>query len=182
VVLGAVTVTGSGLVLQGAGTRLEMTWGAAVIGVYYTPRPGAADPGARTVKAQGASCDAGFFEFYLPAGSVVQRFAALPDATAFSGLGGGAALSPAGRLARLVQLCEERFTSAQVDQRLLNMQVRNWPPPGPSPKLLLRKGYSFASTGLAELLAKLGPSLVNISHCELSSRLVYLTLRFGEQP
>jgi hypothetical protein len=180
-VLGAAAVTDRGLHVEWGGGRLDLSWDVEVIGAYYTPRlGGAAEPGARGVKEHGATCDAPFLDLYLPEGGALKRLTALPDATAFSGLGGSAALSPAGRVARLAQVCEERFTSVQMDHRLVNMQVRHWPPPGPSPHLVQRKGYSFASTGLAELLARLAPALVNISHCEIGSRLVYLTRRFAE--
>jgi hypothetical protein len=180
VVLGAVAITERSLNLLAAGAQLDLTWDVELFGVYYTPRAGAAEPLGRGVKEQGASCEAPFLDVYLPAENGLKRFTALPDTTVFTGLGEGAALSPAGRLARLAQVCQERFTSAHIDHRLMNMQVRHWPPPGPSPKLVLRKGFSFASTGLADLLARLGPGLVNISHCEFASRLAYLTLQSAE--
>jgi hypothetical protein len=180
VVLSAVAVTDAALNLGAGGSELDVNWATDVIGVYYAPRTAGAEPAARGVKEHGAACDAPFLDFFLPAGSGLKRFTALPDATAFSGLGERAALSPAGRLARLAQVCGERFTLGQFDHRLVHMQVRHWPPPGPSPKLVPRKGLSFASDGLAALLARLGPGLVDISHCEFSSRLAYLTLRFAE--
>jgi hypothetical protein len=181
VVLSAVAVTEAALNLGAGGSELDLNWAVDVIGVYYTPRTAGAEPAARGVREQGASCDVPFLDLFLPAGSGLKRFTALPEATAFSGLGEGAPLSPAGRVARLVHVCGERFSSGQIDHRLVHMQVRHWPPPAPSPKLVLRKGFSFASAGLGDLLARLGPELVNISHCELASRLVYLTLRFAER-
>jgi hypothetical protein len=182
VVLSAVAVTEAALNLGVGGSELDVNWATDVAGVYYTPRKAGAEPAARGVREQGASCDATFLDLYIAVERSLKRFTALPDATAFSGFGEAAPLSPAGRVAHLMQVCGERFTSGQFDHRLVNMQVRHWPPPAPSPKLVVRKGLSFASTGLAELLGRLGPELVNISHCEIASRLAYLTLRFAERP
>ncbi len=179
-----VSVADSGVALLAEGRRLELGWDAELIAVYYTPRAGGGggkDQSVRGVKEHGAACDAPFFEIYLAKGDSSERLAVLADLTAFSGLGESKAVSPAGRVARFVQLCEERFTTGQVDRRLVNMQIRHWPPPASlAAKQLIRKGFSFASVGLAELLAKFGPEMAGPSHCELASRLVYLTLRFAE--
>ncbi len=179
-----VSVADRGVDLVAEGRRMELGWDAELIGVYYTPRAGggvAKDQPVRAVKERGASCDAPFFDLYLAKRDSAERLAVLTDLTAFSGLGESKSMSPAGRVARFVQVCEERFTTGQVDRRLVNMQIRHWPPPASlAAKQLLRKGYSFASAGLAELLAKFGPDMAEPSHCELASRLVYLTLRYGE--
>lgn len=180
----SVSVTELGVVLLAEGRRVELAWDARLLGVYYTPRAGggAKEQPSRGVRERGAACDAPFFDLFVPGGDALGRFAALANLTEFAGLGESGTLSPAGRVARFAQLCEERFPAGQVDRRLLNMQIRHWPPPATlvAPHLV-RKGFSFSSAGLAELLGKLGPALAEPSHCEFASRLVYLTWRFGEE-
>lgn len=177
-----VSVTEHGVDLLAEGQPVGLTWDTEFVGVYYTPRAGGPkEAPSRVVHEQGATCHAPFFDLYVPGGDVPKRYAALTDLTMFSRLGGPTTLSPAGLVAHFVQFCEERFTAGQVDRRLVNMQVRHWP--GPAARRtsqVIRKGFSFASFGLAELLDQLGPDLVGLSHCEFASRLVYLTRRFGE--
>ncbi len=173
-----------GVTLLAEGRRVEVNWALPVTGVYYTPRavgPGTKELPHGKVRERGASCDGPFFELYVPRGELADRLAVLPDVTAFSGLDHEGPLSPAGKVARFVQLCEERLTAGQVDRRLVNMQVRHWPPAGTlSGSQLVRRGFSFASAGLGELLQRIGPAVVGLSHCEFASRLVYLTWRFAE--
>jgi hypothetical protein len=60
-----------------------------------------------------------------------------------------------------------------VDERLVNMQVRRRvgaPPPG-----MVRRGFSYATTSLNELLESLAPGLSEIEHEDLASRLAFLT-------
>lgn len=165
------------------GQRVELAWDTPFVGVYFTLRGGGPkEPPSRAVHERGAACDAPFFDLYLPAAEAPRRFAALTELTTYEGLGRATTLSPAGLLAHFVQFCEERFAVARVDRRLVNMQIRHWPAPAvrrTSP--LIRKGFSFASFGLAGLLDQLGPDLIDLSHCEFASRLVYLTWRFGDQ-
>jgi hypothetical protein len=180
----AARLSEEGVILLAEGKRVEVSWALPVTGVYYTPRaaaPGAKEAPHRELRERGASCDGPFFELYVPLGELVDRLAVLPDVTAFSGLEHAGPLSPAGKVARFVQLCEERLTGGRVDRRLVNMQVRHWPPAGAlSSGQLVRRGFSFASAGLGDLLERIGPAVVGLSHCEFASRLVYLTWRFAE--
>jgi hypothetical protein len=180
----AAQLSEQGLSLLAEGRRVEVGWTLSVTGVYYTPRaaaPGTKEVPLRGVRERGAPCDGPFFELYVPRGELADRLAILPDVTAFSGLEHQGPLSPAGKVARFAQLCEERLTAGRVDRRLVNMQVRHWPPAGTlTGGQLVRRGFSFASAGLGDLLERIGPAVVGLSHCEFASRLAYLTWRFAE--
>jgi hypothetical protein len=183
----AVSCTAEGLALAAEGGRYEVAWDAGVIGVYHTPRTpqGVVKPATRpsreTVLEHGAACDIPFFDMYHAEENRLIRLVALPEQTDFSGLPDLGSPSPAGRLAKFVHWSEERFRHGRVDRRLLNMQARHWPPPSTlGAQQLPRTGLSFASHALGDLLFRIDPALVNISHCEFSSRLVYLTWRLGD--
>jgi hypothetical protein len=51
-------------------------------------------------------------------------------------------------------------------------------PATPRTALEQRKGFSFASRGLSQLLDTIAPDLQDTGHADFSSRLVYLTTRY----
>ncbi len=76
--------------------------------------------------------------------------------------------------------CEDRFTNAQFDRRLVGMLLRKrrtaptQPPPQTSGQ---RRRLSFATPALTDLLEKVSDDLKDASQPDFSSRLVYLTKR-----
>ena len=78
---------------------------------------------------------------------------------------------------KFVAECEQRFTKTQFDRRLVDVRLRR--------SLIIdtaassyqqqRKGFSYATTGLAALLESISPDLKDITQFELGSRLAYLT-------
>ena len=95
----------------------------------------------------------------------------------FSGLANVKLPTAEGNMLKFVWECERRFTKAQFDRRLVDVRLRR--------SLIIdtaassyqqqRKGFSYATTGLAALLESLSPDLKDISQFELGSRLAYLT-------
>jgi hypothetical protein len=76
----------------------------------------------------------------------------------------------------LVGSCEDRFGHGRVDRRLVGMRLRargSVRPPGSEH----RRGFSYASPGLAALLAAVSDGLDHVPQAELSARLAYLTQR-----
>jgi hypothetical protein len=177
-------VKGDGILAVTGSQQIEVPWDDAVVGVYFAPRAGetvarGAPRASAAISTQDAPCESPFLDLYLSRGDEIIRLAVLVEATHLSGLDDAAALSPAGRLARFVNVAEKRFPRGAVDRRLVNMQLRHPHQPSLGPGQLLRKGYSFASPGLGDLLAKLAPHLVSATHCEFASRLCYLSARYG---
>ena len=77
----------------------------------------------------------------------------------------------------LVTECEERFESAYVDRRLVDMTIRGLARVVTGATQPPRTGFSFATEALADLLNALSPNLGDVSQADLSSRLAYLTTR-----
>jgi hypothetical protein len=116
-----------------------------------------------------------FADIYVEAGGQVARYGVSAEGTAVSSFPSASISGPAGKLARFLTDCEQRFKRATIDRRLTHLQPRrrhSAPPPG-----VQRKGFPFGTPALADLLARIAPSMPDMSQCELCSRLVYLTLR-----
>lgn len=108
-----------------------------------------------------------------------RRYGIVAGSTDFAGLGSEHSPSALGNLTRFVQECDRRMPAGRVDHRLLHMHLRQ-------PRLsravpasgCQRKGYSYASSGLENLLEQLDPEMVSIGQPELSVRLAYATCRY----
>lgn len=107
------------------------------------------------------------------------RISFVQEVVNFSGLANMKLPTAEGNMLKFVWECERRFTKAQFDRRLVDVRLRR--------SLIIdtaassyqhqRKGFSYATTGLAALLESLSPDLKDISQFELGSRLAYLTKR-----
>ena len=107
------------------------------------------------------------------------RISFVQEVVNFSGLADVKLPTVEGNMLKFVWECERRFTKAQFDRRLVDVRLRR--------SLIIdtaassyqqqRKGFSYATTGLAALLESLSPDLKDISQFELGSRLAYLTKR-----
>ncbi len=161
-----------------------------VFAVFHTPADlGDARPsgllGARTngalgvVGAAGQPKDFAFFDIYRSREGEVMRLWIVQDGVDFSGLGDQKVPSQAGNMRKFVAEWESRFQRATIDRRLVNLQLRQpMTPVTPGPALEQRKGFSFASRGLSQLLDTIAPDLQDTGHADFSSRLVYLTTRY----
>ncbi len=159
-----------------------------VFAVFHTPGlPGDARPsgvlGARTSAAfgvlgtEGQPGDPAFFDIYRSNEGEVMRLWMVQDGVDFSGLGDQMIPSQAGNMRRFVAEWESRFQRATVDRRLVNLPLRKPMTSATKPELEQRKGFSFASWGLSELLDTIAPDLHDTGQADFSSRLVYLTTR-----
>ncbi len=131
------------------------------------------------VGAAGQPQDSAFFDIYRSREGEVMRLWIVQDGVDFSGLGDQKVPSQAGNMRKFVAEWESRFQRATIDRRLVNLQLRRpMTPATPRPALEQRKGFSFASRGLSELLDTMAPDLQDTGHADFSSRLVYLTTRY----
>jgi hypothetical protein len=179
----------AGLVLL-ADQRTTLGRAEPLIAVFCAPREAGAGegrpPGSRTsepVRAVGehhaAQDTRGFLDLYFAQQGELRRVAVVQGVTDFSGFGESALPSPAGNLIKFVAEIEAHFKAAQVDRRLALLQARRRTSTtgvqarvGPS-----RKGLTYGTTELKELLGAIAPELKDVSEYELSSRLAYLTRR-----
>ena len=119
-----------------------------------------------------------FLDLYALSDTGPLRISIVREITSFSGLPANpsAGLPP---MQNLVAECENRFENVYVDRRLEDMTLRGSARvvTGESPPQPTRKGFSYATEALAELLGSLSPDLRDISQPDLSSRLAYLTNR-----
>jgi hypothetical protein len=73
---------------------------------------------------------------------------------------------------------EDKFSEARVDRRLVGMQPRSRPMLSKRTAITgQRKGFSFATAALSQLLESLSPDLKNVNQFDLASRLAYITDR-----
>lgn len=162
---------------------VEARYDHPIIAVTCTPRPpeggvGGVLPAPVTGERAGISEVSPFLDLYALRQAGVLRVAVYPEIVDFSGLGPHIAPSHAGNMLHFVQEFEKRFTRVRFDRRLMNMQLRRRPGVAvPAVREDTRRGYSYASRGLLELLEAVAPELRDISQAELSSRLAYLTDR-----
>ena len=76
----------------------------------------------------------------------------------------------------LVAECDDRFCETEFDRRAVNMHPRKRLVVGRGmPEDPDRKGFSFATTALSNLLESIAPELQNLNQFELASRLCFLT-------
>ncbi len=122
-----------------------------------------------------------FVDVYVPSDGQVMRLTFQQGTVDFGGLGSPAPLNPIQGLTMLMDALETRFAKGRFDRRLVNMipRRRTLVQSGVDYSVA-RKGYSFASEGLAKLLGGIAPGLDELGQMELSSRLAYLTVRDGQ--
>jgi hypothetical protein len=104
------------------------------------------------------------------------RLALVQDQVDFSGLGDLQLPRAADNMVMFVAELEDKFPAARVDRRLVGMQPRSRAML--SKRTLIsgeRKGFSFATAALSQLLESLSPDLKAINQFDLASRLAYLT-------
>lgn len=135
-------------------------------------RPG--DPSAEAVPDVE---HAAFLDLYVPRDGTVHRLSFIEGRSDLTGLGERARKSSRDNLATLLEECESRFAHARFDRRLMGMRIRRRLLVGEYPPDERRKGYSFASRALSQLLQSIAPGMKRITGTELSSRLAYLTQR-----
>jgi hypothetical protein len=117
--------------------------------------------------------DTPFLDLFVGAETPSHRLTVIQNAVSFAGLG---RVQPraASNMDALVGSCEDRFGHSLVDRRLVGMRLRSRGsvrPPGSEH----RRGFSFASPGLAALLSAVSNHLPGLSQPELSTRLAFLT-------
>jgi hypothetical protein len=120
-----------------------------------------------------------FLDIYIPGASTdggVLRAAVVQDQVDFSGLGELQLQRATDNMVMFVAEVEDRFSAVHLDRRLVDMQPRSRAMVSrrmaASPE---RKGFSFATAALSQLLESLGPDLKDITQFDLASRLAYLT-------
>jgi hypothetical protein len=122
-----------------------------------------------------------FLDIYVPGESSSARplrLALGQDHVDFSGLGDLKLPRPADNMVLFVAEFEDRFSAARVDRRLVGMQRRSRAMVSKrTPISGERKGFSFATAALSQLLESLSPDLKAINQFDLASRLAYLTDR-----
>jgi hypothetical protein len=186
------TIQEAGLALTLTDETIALARDAPVIAVFCAPREaggGASEgrpPGSRTSEPMRAVGEhavvqdtRGFLDLYLTHKGALRRVSVVQGVTDFSGFGESALPSPAGNLIKFVAEIEAHFKAAQVDRRLALLQARRRTSTtgvqarvGPS-----RKGLTYGTTELKELLGAIAPELKDVSEYELSSRLAYMTRR-----
>ncbi len=162
--------------------RVEIPYAHPMLLVHCVPQPPPGGTGAPPIQVDPdgttVSEASAFLDFYLRAKTGLVRLALYSELVDFSGLAERETSSHARNMALILDDIRERFVGVHVDGRLEKMQLRRRSGVGtPAPRENTRKGFSFASPGLHELLQAVAPSLLDIGQSELSSRLAYLTTR-----
>ena len=164
-----------GIALRTDVTARDLRYEEPMIVLPVSPRAAeGAPPGMRVTIAPSVQVSdvCPFLDVYLPDGN---RFAIYADLVDFAGLGAEATASQQHNISRVAEILRERLRRARFDDRLGNMQLRRPRQSLPPHLLEARRGYSFASPGLDELLTEIAPELRNAHQAELSSRLAFLT-------
>ncbi len=114
----------------------------------------------------------GFVDVFVVEGAATRRFSFAEGRTDLSKLTGS---SPREQLTELVTACESRFTACACDRRLVGMTVRRRVLVGEYPDDERRKGFSFATRALSQLLEAISPDLKRVTDTEHATRLAFLT-------
>ncbi len=146
----------------------------SLMGFATGPRPSLAG-----VEAENA--ESPFLDIYVPGESSSAcplRLVLVQDQLDFSGLGDLKLPRAADNMVMFVAELEDRFSAARVDRRLVGMQPRSRAMVSKrTPISGERKGFSFATAALSQLLESLSPDLKAVNQFDLASRLAYLTDR-----
>ncbi len=150
--------------------KVELPYDDPVLAVVHTPSSEAA------ITSNADDSNRTFLDLYLLRGPGVQRISVLKDVVDFAGLGDMQLPSAADNMSKFMTEWETRFTGTTVVRTLMNL------PPRRTVSLAdltvveeQRKGYSYGSRGLLELLDILAPDLGSVGLADFLSRLVYLT-------
>ena len=184
--------TDDGLVAHVDGADIPVPYGEDMVGVFCRPREAPSErtsgskrtSGFLTLRDRLTESVSGphalqegettpFFDIYV-GGAAPTRISVLQNAVSFAGLG---RLQPraAANMELLVERCEDRFSQGTVDRRLEGMRLRLDRLMKRASLTEQRRGFSFASPKLAELLSRMSPTMEGITQPELSTRLAYLT-------
>ena len=110
-------------------------------------------------------------------GTVV-RYAVVQDKVDFAGLGELLLPRAVDNMVMFVAEFEDRFKGGALDRRLMDMQPRSRAMVTQrTAHTGVRKGYSFATAALSQLLDSIDPAMKDMTQFELASRLAYLTNR-----
>lgn len=136
-------------------------------------------PRASLAGGEAESAESPFLDIYVPGESSSarpRRLALVQDQVDFSGLGDLKLPRAVDNMVMFVAEFEDKFSAARVDRRLMGMQPRSRAMVSRrTPISGERKGFSFATAALSQLLESLSPDLKAINQFDLASRLAYLT-------
>ncbi len=122
-----------------------------------------------------------FLDIYVPGGSEdspPMRLAVVQDQVDFSGLGDLELPRKNDNMVMFVAEFEGKFPDAHLDRRLDDMQPRTRAMVSKRTAISgERKGFSFATAALSQLLESISPDLKDLNQFELASRLAYLTMQ-----
>ena len=119
-----------------------------------------------------------FLDVYVARDDELQRISFAEDTVDFSGLGELALPRASDNMVMFVAEFEDRFPAVGVDRRLVGMQPRMRQMVHRHAELHgERKGFSFATQALSQLLDSISGDLKDLNQFELASRLAYLTKR-----
>ncbi len=145
-----------------------------VVVVEFSPRAGApVDLREDQPEERGASGRKPFVDLFV--GFPPVRVSVMPEVTDFGGLGEHQTSSAGTNLFRFLAEVKTRVPTALVDHRLANMGLRRRARDTAAQYLVFRRGYSYGTASLERLLASIQPDFDALSHCELATRLAYLT-------
>lgn len=118
---------------------------------------------------------AAFVDLYVAPGEQAHRFSFVEGNTVFPQRADAPGASAVDELASLTAECEKRFSHSVFDRRGDGMRIRRRVLVGEYPYDERRKGFSFATRALSQLLEWISQDLKLATETELASRLVFLT-------
>jgi hypothetical protein len=156
----------SALECQTAGGPVRLLYEQRLLGVLCTVREPDTTPA--------------FFDVYAQGAGGIQRLTFEQGSTDLRGLLAERRIGVVANLPTLIATAEKRFRNLTADRRLMNMRLRKRTGL-PAELVEKRRGFSFATAQLGDLLESVQTGLSEITQTELSSRLVLLTY-VGETP
>lgn len=119
-----------------------------------------------------------YLDIYASHDGKVIRYAVVQDESDFSGLGELQLARAVDNMVMFVAELGDCFKNAVVDRRLMDMQPRSRAMVTQrTAHTGVRKGFSFATSALSQLLESIDPDMKDMTQFELASRLAYLTKR-----
>lgn len=115
-----------------------------------------------------------FFDVYAQSAGGIRRLMFQHGSTDLRGLLAERRIGIVANLPTLIATAEKRFRNLTADRRLMNMRLRKHTGL-PAEIVEKRRGFSFATAQLGDLLESVQTGLSEITQTELSSRLVLLT-------
>ena len=119
-----------------------------------------------------------FLDIYVGGGveGPSMRLAVIQNEVDFAGLGDLELPRKGDNMAMFVAEFESKLTGARLDRRLQDMQPRARAMVSQRTAVAPeRKGFSFATAALTQLLESISPDLKGMNQFELAARLAYLT-------